>query len=390
MAAKLKTLLKNMDKPLLLLLGLILLGNLVVLSSASANVVAGQPYYYLQRQLVWVAIGLPLLGITALFDYRRLPGLARPLYLLLLMLLVAVLFTTAKNNSHRWFDLGFMDFQPSELAKLGLVLVFAVYLTRRKGKMHRFSTLAQSALLLGLPAGLILIEPDLGTALVLGVLFLAMLWLGGLDQKLFLALVLLVVILAAGLFGLLYQATDGFSQKMADDALPHWLPLKSYQATRLIIFINPYMDPLDSGYHIIQSEIAIGSGGLTGKGYGEGTQVQGNFLPYHHTDFIFSVVGEEFGFLGCAALLLLYFLLLLRLIRIGLHARDQLGALIAGGLTTLLAFQIFVNIGMTVGLTPVTGLPLPLLSYGGSSMLTNMLSFGLLFSIQTRGEQNLF
>jgi rod shape determining protein RodA len=186
------------------------------------------------------------------------------------------------------------------------------------------------------------------------------------------------------LFLALSNVTEGFSHALEEGDLPSWVPLKPYQITRLIIFINPYMDPLDAGYQMIQSEVAIGSGGLWGKGYGEGTQVQGNFLPDHHTDFIFSVIGEEFGFVGTITIMLLYLLLLLRCLYAAISARDQLGRLIASGVTAMFACQIFINIGMTIGIMPVTGITFPLLSYGGSSMMINMIALGLVFSVYAR------
>jgi len=176
----------------------------------------------------------------------------------------------------------------------------------------------------------------------------------------------------------------------ADEDIPSWMPLRAYQLIRLIIFVNPYMDPLDSGYHMIQSEVAIGSGGLWGKGYGQGTQVQGNFLPEHHTDFIFAVVGEELGFIGTSALLLLYMAFLLRILRVAKNASDLLGKIMAVGVAFMFGFQVFVNAGMSIGIMPITGLPFPFLSYGGSSMMLNMMCMGLVFSIAMRSKRELF
>ncbi|MEG2213456.1 MAG: FtsW/RodA/SpoVE family cell cycle protein, partial [Clostridiales bacterium] len=228
----------QMDWLLLGQIGLILGLNLIILSSASANVVPEQPYYYVQKQLLWMSIGLAVMIGAAFFDYRQYRRLIPVIYLLLLGLLVGVLFTAAKNNTHRWFDLGFMDFQPSELAKIILVLVCACFLAQRKNHINRPSTLLGAALGMGIPAVLILIEPDLGSALLIGVLLVVMLGLAGLDKKYLLLLLLLLLLLAGGLFGILYQASAGFSHNISDTDLPAWLPLQGYQAMRLIIFIN--------------------------------------------------------------------------------------------------------------------------------------------------------
>ena len=241
-----------------------------------------------------------------------------------------------------------------------------------------------------LPFLLIVIEPDLGTALVFLVIYAALAWVGGVPKKLIVTASVIVLVLVIILFALLGSITGGFQNQPDNEAIPDWIPLKGYQVTRLVIFINPYMDPLDKGYHMIQSQIAIGSGGLTGKGLGNGSQVQGNFLPEHHTDFIFSVVGEELGFVGTLTILGLYLFILMRLIWHAFRAKDILGSLIIVGVVAMFAFQIFTNAGMTIGLMPVTGLPFPMLTYGGSSMLVSMICWGMVFSVILRREVVLF
>jgi rod shape determining protein RodA len=235
-----------------------------------------------------------------------------------------------------------------------------------------------------------LLEPDLGTAIICGFIMLTLLWLAGANRKLLFLTIFLAILMIAWLYSILATATNGFTEQLNSELLPPWLPLEDYQLLRLVIFINPYMDPLGSGYQIIQSRIAIGAGGLWGRGFGQGSQVQGDFLPEHHTDFIFAVVGEEFGFIGTVGLLLLYLLLLLRGWRIALKAPDLLGSLLVGGIMFMLAFQLFLNIGMTIGLMPITGITLPLLSYGGSSLLFNMAALGLVFSVNLRQKQRFF
>ena len=383
-----KKLLRNLDWSFLTIIVVLLTVNLVVLSSASQNVVPGDPDYFWKKQLLWVISGFFLMGFCAWFNYRFLAKLSPFLYIGMILLLIGVLFMPEQKGAHRWYDLGFMDFQPSELAKVVMIVCFASFLSRKEGEMDRWRNFFLSVAIMGLPMVLILIEPDLGTSLVFIAIFFAMLWVGGFPVKRMLILLLIVVALIAFIFGVLYVATDGWQH--IPEELPIPLPLEPYQFTRLIIFMNPDMDPLNSGYHMIQSMVAIGSGGLWGKGFGNGSQVQGNFLPEHHTDFIFSAIGEEFGLVGCLVILGLYLLLLSRALRIAIRAKDSLGTLIVTGVVTMFTFQILVNVGMTIGIMPVTGLPLPLLSYGGSSMMVNTMALGLIFSINLRDREILF
>lgn len=385
-----KQLIKNVDWLFLALLFIILSFNLVVLSSASANVVIDAPYYHVYRQLMWIIAGFFLMLIIARIDYHIYPKLYIPAYIFINILLIAVLFTPEKKGASRWFDLGFMDLQPSELAKLIIIVAFACFIAKNEGKLNLPRNLAALALSAVIPFALIFIEPDLGTSLVFIAILMAMAWVGGVSPRVLLTLVLIMVLVIGLMFGVLYNATGGFQNSLEDGDLPSWFPLKAYQASRLIIFINPNMDPLGKGYHMIQSEVAIGSGGLLGKGYGQGSQVQGNFLPEHHTDFIFSVVGEEFGFVGSAGILFFYLLLLVRAVRIAYNAKDILGMSIVTGVTAMLLFQVFTNAGMTIGIMPITGIPFPLLSYGGSAMLVNMMALGLVFSVNVHSRVNLF
>jgi rod shape determining protein RodA len=379
---------KNVDWLFVALIFSTLAINLIILSSASANIVDGNPLFYVKKQLLWIGVGSVIFFLVALFNYEKFKKIDALIYIFVILLLVAVLFAPEQKNAHRWFDLGFMDLQPSELAKLALIVVFGCFLAKKKGKLNRPRNLIVCSVLVLLPVFLILIEPDLGTSLVFIAIALAMAVVGGVPKKVIIAIVLIIAILIIMIFGILYFYTDGYQSKLEE--APSFLPLKAYQLTRLIIFINPYMDPLDSGYHMIQSEVAIGSGGLLGKGFGNGTQVQGNFLPEHHTDFIFSVVGEEFGFLGALGVLLLYLGLLMRAIGIAQRAKNLLGTVMVTGVVAMFAFQVFVNVGMTIGIMPVTGLPLPLLSYGGSGMIINMAALGLILSVNMRSKEKLF
>ncbi|ATW25490.1 rod shape-determining protein RodA [Candidatus Formimonas warabiya] len=381
-------LLKNIDWIFLGLLVTIMLISLTVLKSASANVFQDQ-YYFVKKQLLWIFVGFCVMVFVAVFDYSFFKRIGNYLYIFNLILLVSVFIMGYEaKGAQRWISLGFFDLQPSEFAKIAIIVSFACLLAKRQGYLERFQDIIPCLLFIGIPMGLILKQPDLGTSLVFLAIMFGMLWVGGANPKIILIMVAGIFLVAALIFGVLFFATDGF-QKPPEE-LPIPLPLKSYQLMRLIIFVNPNMDPLGAGYHVIQSQVAIGSGGFWGKGYRQGSQVQGNFLPEHHTDFIFSTVGEELGFVGSCLILLIYFFLLWRMILIAKDARDTFGTLIVVGVASMLAFQILVNVGMTIGIMPVTGIPLPFLTYGGSGMLTNMISMGLVLSVNLRKQQLLF
>lgn len=385
-----KKMLKNVDWVFVLLLIVLLGASLFVLASASGNLISSKPYYYVQRQAVWAVLGLVAAGVVGWFNYRDLLRFAAPLYLVSLGLLVAVLFVPPTNglDAYRWFRFGSYSFQPSEFAKLAMIVALAAYLANNQERLREWRVFFGAIALTVVPMLLIMKEPDLGTALIFGFIMLVMMWLGGLPRRRVLALLLIALLVVGLVFVDLWFATDGFTH-LADE-LPLSLPIKTYQLNRLIIFVNPEMDPTNTGYQIIQSKVAIGSGGLWGKGYGEGSQVQNNFLPDHHTDFIFAVIGEELGFIGGIMLLAIYVALLLCAVRIAVRAADMFGALLVSGVIAMLLFQIFVNVGMTVGLMPVTGVTLPLLSYGGTSLLINMVALGLILSVNMRSKTQLF
>lgn len=383
-----KKMMRNIDLPFAITLAIMLAVNLIVLTSASGNIVSGHPFYYVKKQAFWIVAGFIAMAVVAMFDYKYFPKIFKALYGIITVLLIGVLFMPAQKGAHRWYDLGFFDLQPSELAKLVMIVAFACFIVLRYEDINRLRNLLLSVIFMAFPALLILIEPDLGTAMVFIAIFFVMMWVGGVSPKIIGIALLIIVVLVVGIFIYLYFITGGF-QYVPDEA-PRFLPMEPYQINRLIIFINPYMDPLGSGYHMIQSEVAIGSGGFLGKGFGQGSQVQGNFLPEHHTDFIFSVVGEEFGFLGSMGLILLYSIFLYRGIRIAYNAKDLLGTLIVSGVVAMFAFQIFINVGMTIGIMPITGLPLPFLSYGGSGMLVNMMAIGLILSVNMRSQEAIF
>ncbi len=258
---------------------------------------------------------------------------------------------------------GSFRLQPSEFAKIALIITLAAFMAERKGNIA-LKDILFSSLHLAVPLGLVIIQPDLGTAMVFLAIWLGILLVSGAKINHYLLIILLCIII----FSLALQ----------------FHMLKDYQMRRLLVFLNPDLDPLGSGYNLLQSKIAIGSGRLQGKGLFSGTQGRLNFIPSHHTDFIFAVLGEELGFLGTSLLLGLYFILLSRGIRIASTAKDMFGTLVATGIIVMLLFQIMVNVGMTIGIMPITGIPLPLVSYGGSSLLANMIAIGLLFNICMR------
>ncbi len=322
------------------------------------------------RQLLYLAVGLVLILMLAALDYRYLDYVWVPLYLLNLALLVLVLFIGKETyGAVRWIDLGFFDLQPSEVAKPLLVVTLGCFLARREEKSASLGTFLLSLLHLLPIIALVFIQPDLSTAVVLAAIWLGMVWAAGVRP--------------AYLLGLLLLAIPG------SVAAWHFL-LADYQKARLLLFLNPYEDLWGGGYNILQAWTAIGSGGWLGKGFGQGTQSQLHFLPVRHSDFIFAVICEELGFLGALALIALFVVFLWQIIQVAARAGDPLGRLIALGTVSGIAFQCLVNIGMNVGVMPVTGLPLPLISYGGSSLLSTMIALGLVQSVSVHRRRSSF
>lgn len=372
-----RRLLRNLDWLLIAsAVGIVGFG-LLAIASATRSWVA-DPLYYVKRQIIWVAIGLVAMVVVLLFDYNTFASLSRLVYTGNLGLLAVVLVIgKVALGAQRRISLGFFELQPSELAKVAIILTLAALLRRRERQMESWKNLVWPFVHVGIPMLLILKQPDLGTSLVFIAILLGQLFMAGAPvRKLGLVLGggLAVVVLAVFLhlkFG-----------------LP--IPLQDYQLNRLLVFLNPEADPLGAGYHVIQSTIALGSGRFLGKGLFAGTQNRLNFLPEQHTDFIFSVIAEEMGFVGVVALLTLYFVLIWRGIRIIAQAKDLYGVLVATGVTTMFTFHLLVNVGMTAGIMPVTGIPLPMVSYGGSSMLSSFMGIGLLLNVQMRHHKILF
>ncbi len=324
------------------------------------------------RQMAYAVIGLAAAGVLWRLDYSRLRELRHGIYALLLASIVAVMaFGGVARGSRRAIELPFFSFQASELGKVLLVLslsAFVVDQTRRTAGRH---TTARIMLLALVPAGLVMLQPDLGSALVYIVIGLAVLFVGGAPWRHFAALgALAAVAVALALVALPAAGVD---------------VLHDYQKERLTAFLHPSDTASDEGYQQKQSTIAIGSGEKTGRGEGS-TQTKLDFLPEHHTDFVFAVIGERWGFAGAALVLSLYALLIWRGLRVVTLSKNLYGALVAGGIVAMLLFQVFVNVGMNIGIMPITGIPLPLMSYGGSSLMTTMLAVGLLQSIHAQGR----
>ena len=359
--------LRRIDFVLLLASLAIIIYSLVIISSAThVNTPSEERFWYVQRQGIFAMVNIAIAVFIMNFDYRGLQQYGKSLYIFnLVMLLAVMLFGHAALGAQRWIQIGFISIQPSEFSKLIMIICLAAVLESRMGRLDTPQDLLPVAAYVGLPFILVLKQPDLGTSLVFMAIFFGMVIACGINWKLFAAIVVMGVA-----------------------AMPVlWQFLKDYQKMRIMVFLDPNVDPLGSGYHIIQSKIAIGSGMLFGKGLFEGTQSQLNFLPENHTDFIFAVVGEEFGFVGAMILLFLYMLVLWRGMQIARDASDIFGRLLAVGITSMLAFHVLVNVGMTTGIMPVTGIPLPLMSYGISSLTTNILSVAILMNIHLHKQK---
>ncbi|HEV2997945.1 MAG TPA: rod shape-determining protein RodA [Solirubrobacteraceae bacterium] len=367
---------RSLHFPLDPLLTLAVLGlglcSLLTLRAATSHIVAGQPSYYVERQAVYLIVGVVAMGILSQVDYSQARQLQRGIYVLLLLSILAVLGAGhAARGSQRAIELPFFNFQASELGKVLLILSLAAFVVDRTRELRRAANTARVVGAALVPAVLVIAQPDLGSGLVYVVIALMLLFVAGAPWRHFAAIFALgAAVLALALI-------------VAPAAGVH--VLKPYQVERLTAFLHPSKDPKKEGYQQEESKIAIGSGQKTGRG-ANATQVPLNFVPESHTDFIFAAVGERYGFVGAALLLSLYALLIWRALRVLTMARDTYGALVAGGVVAMLMFQVFVNVGMAVGIMPITGVTLPLMSYGGSSVITTLLAVGLLQSIYVQAR----
>ena len=359
-----RRLIQHFDWGLMLLTLMICAVGLLTLHSAVSAGLDGGERSYFMKQMVWYGAGLVAMTAVMVFDYRNIDRWAYMIYCGILLLLIGVLlFGKMAGGSRRWLDFGPVSIQPSELAKIAVIFILARYYSKRvKPDGFSLRELLYPSLLALLPFGLIVEQPDLGTALT--------------------------VVLISGsitLFVKVERRTFLFLGAAGAITLPLvWFFLREYQKQRILTFLDPNRDPLGAGYHIIQSKIAIGSGMIAGKGFLRGTQNTLSFLPEQHTDFIFSVLAEEWGFIGASFSVLLFLSLIIWGLNIAYRCKDAFGTILAFGLIALIFWQTFINLGMVMGLLPVVGMPLPLISYGGSSVLTIMICIGILMNISMR------
>ncbi len=361
-----RRLIENFDWGFLMVIGLIGSAGLVILYSAVTAGYDGSSIHYLfKKQVVWMGVGFVVMMGVLVIDFRQFDKLNFLIYGACICMLIGVLiFGQMGGGSRRWLVIGAFRVQPSELMKIALIISLAsVYSKIVSQEGLGFRNLVKPAVICLIPFSLIVVQPDLGTGLLL-------LLIAG-SVTLFIKVEKRVFFTFLGM-GLLIVPLVWF------------LGLKEYQKARIMTFLDPDRDPLGAGYHIIQSKIAIGSGMITGKGFLKGTQNALSFLPEQHTDFILSVLAEEWGLMGCGVLLLLYFILLFWGLNIAYTCRSMFGSILALGVTIMIFWQIFINIGMVMGLMPVVGVPLPMVSYGGSSVITNMVGFGILLNISMR------
>jgi rod shape determining protein RodA len=390
----------------LIMFALVVIG-VVSIYSATYDAHASEISY---RQILWVAGGTVLFFVMMFLPYRFLQFISYPSYFISILMLVSVLLLgKTVSGSTSWFNLGTLRLQPSELTKITTILALSTYLSRSDVSLQNFKHLAIASGIILVPVALILKQPDTGTALVYLGMFFPVLYWGGASKFTLLAVIAPVVAVVAALFGttpflivvvvmgvLLYvtkenriAAAAAFSAMVLAGISMQFIydRLKSYQQKRIATFLDPNADPLGAGYNILQSKVAIGSGGLLGKGYLHGTQTQLNFIPEQWTDFIFCVPGEEFGFLGAATVLGLFLALLVRGVQIASTVKTPFGSFVAIGITAIFATHICMNIGMALGLLPVVGVPLPFLSYGGSALLTNMAMVGILMNLYANRKE---
>ncbi len=348
-----------------IILVLCLTGLFILYSAVTAGADAEVIHGLFKRQCVWMGAGFFIIFVSLLIDFKEFGKLNLLFYgICVAMLIFTYLFGKIGGGSQRWLALGPIHIQPSELMKISLIIsLAAVYANTVSQEGLGFRNLIQPAVLCLIPFGLIVSQPDLGTGLLLLLIAGTITLFVKVQKKVIVTCVAAVIPIVP---------------------LAWFFGLKTYQKARILTFLDPNRDPLGAGYNIIQSKIAIGSGMITGKGFLKGTQNALNFLPEQHTDFILSVLAEEWGLAGCAALLLIYLILLLWGLNISYCCRNMFGAILAFGVTAMIFWQIFINIGMVMGLMPVVGAPLPLISYGGSSVITNMVGFGILLNISMR------
>lgn len=364
----------RMDIPMLVAVGLILLmGSLMVWAATKNNVElnGGHPNSYFERQLVNIAIGIVLFVVVLATDYRWLRILAPVIYVGSIGgLLLVMAAGTSVNGAKSWIHLGGMSIEPSEFVKLSIALMSAVVVAERaEGQRRPAGTWEALAIiaLYGVPAAMIMMQPDLGSTLVLSAMVFGILAIAGVSWRWLVGLLAAVVVVGA-----VVVSTH---------------VLKTYQLNRLLAFTNPSLDPQGAGYNTIQARIAVGDGGVFGHGLFQGAQTRAGFVPEQHTDFVFTVAGEEFGLIGAGLLVLLFAFVIWRIVQVAIRSDDMFGRVAAAGIACWLAFEVFQNVGMCLGIMPVTGVPLPLVSYGGTAMFASMMGLGLVQNIHLRAHR---
>lgn len=361
--------LKNIEWSLLIVAIILCSVGLVALFSATQE----SEYDEFNKQIIWLVVSLIIMVLVMLVDYDLIVKASPVFYGIFIILLIAVLFTPPVNGATSWFDIGFFSFQPGEFAKVFVILFLALAIKkmqeRNKQDINRPTRLLILMAILGIPILLIAKQPDYGTALAFIVATAMMLITAGIDKKYIIITAILIVVSVP----LLYNFV-----------------LPEHAKKRIDIFLNPESDPRGAGYNIIQSKLAIGAGGLTGMGVLKGNQTQLGFLYPKTTDFIFAVIGEEMGFVIAGAVIILYVFLITKCLYVAKTAKDEMGALIASGITGIFLFHMVENIGMVMGLLPITGVPLPFISYGGSSLITNFICIGLLLNISSKRQKTIF
>ena len=364
-----KKMIKNIEWGILVCTFLLIAIGLVALFSATQNL----DYEELKKQALWFVISIPVVIVVMIIDYNFYCKISPFLYGISILLLIAVLFTEPINGATSWFSIGPFSFQPAEFAKIAVILFTANVMVKlqkkEKDEINRIWKLALTILTVAVPVVIIIKQPDYGTALAFLVALIFMLFVAGIRKRYILIATLLVVIIVP---------------------LAYFFILPDHAKSRIDVYLNPDLDPRGAGYNIIQSKLAIGAGQAFGMGILKGNQTQLGYLYPKTTDFIFAVIGEEMGFVGGAAIIILYVVLLIQSIKVAKTAKDDVGSYIAAGITGIFFFHMLENIGMTMGLLPITGIPLPFVSYGGSSLLTNLILIAILLNISSHRQRTLF
>ena len=364
-----KRILKNIEWGILICTVLLIAVGIIALFSATH----GTDQDELKKQIMWLFVSIPIVIFIVWIDYETIAKVAPVFYGIFIVLLIGVLFTTPINGATSWFDIGSLSFQPSEFAKIFVILLFSYVITkiqkRGKDEISRPTRLILSLLVVLVPVGLIIKQPDYGTALAFLFSTVLILFAAGIKKRYIIVSFLLIIIMLP---------------------LLYFFVLPEHARSRIDVYLNPNLDPRGAGYNIIQSKLAVGSGQLFGMGILKGNQTQLGFLYPKTTDFIFSVIGEEMGFVVAAGIVFIYVIMITKAIYIAKTAKDDLGSYIAMGISGIFLFHMVENIGMTIGLLPITGVPLPFVSYGGSSLLTNLVLIGLLLNISGRRQKTIF